>query len=105
MEQPSFRDFAQAIMTEDDPAAAGCLVYLFGLVPTAAAGAVMHFRKGMNQEGGEFMKRAVGLRKAVLLGRREEVTQLLEVCFGLLGDQALVAQTNLRHLFVENSLS
>lgn len=105
MENSSFRDFAQAIMKEDDPGAAGCLVYLLGLVPTAAAGAVIHFRKGMRREGPEFMRRATGLRKAVLSEAREEVNRLLEACFGLTGDQALVAHTNLRHLFVAHSLN
>lgn len=105
MEKPSFRDFARAIMRQDDPAAAACLVYLLGLVPTAAAGAVIHFRKGMKREGEQFMARATGLRKAVLSGAREDVERLLEACFGLMGDQALVAQTNLRHLFVEHSLN
>lgn len=105
MADPSFRDFAHAIAQDDDPCAAKHLVYLLGLVPTAAAGAVIHFRRALESGGVEFMKRATGLRKAVLSGARDEVAELLESCFGLTGDQGLAAEGNLRQLYVEHSVN
>lgn len=105
MVKPSFREFAHAIAQEDDPGAAAHLVHLLGLVPTAAAGAVIHFRRALEAGGAEFMKKATGLRKAVTSGSAEEVAELLESCFGLTGEQLFAAQGTLRHLFVEHALN
>ena len=105
MENPSFRRFAEAISARDDATAARYLVHLLDLVPSAAAGAVMHFRQGVEREGVAFMRRASGLRRAVLSGVQSDVDQLLEECFGLMGDQAWAAHAHLRCLYVAHALN
>ena len=80
---PTFRDFAGAVMRGDIPAAAAVLELLLGLAPAQATAATEHFRNRMADAA--FVPKAMGLRAAVTTGTDAEIAALLEDCFGLEG--------------------
>jgi hypothetical protein len=81
--EPTFRDFAGAVMRGDDAAAAAVPEALLGLAPEQAAAATAHFRGRMADPA--FMPKAMGLRAAVTGGTDAEISALLGDCFGLDG--------------------
>src|SRR5215216_1946581 len=95
MSEPTFRDFAGAIMSGDATAAAGVLETLLGLAPDAARAATEHFRSRMADPA--FMPKAMGLRTAVTTGSDAEIAALLADCFGLAEPAAPVAALRTRY--------
>jgi hypothetical protein len=95
---PTFRDFAGAIMGNDDAKAAGVLEVLLGLDGEGAAAATAHFRSEMAADP-QFMMKAMGLRAAVTTGSDEDITALLGDCFGLQGENAGGAVATLRQKY------
>lgn len=81
MAEPTFRDFAAAIMRGDAPGAAAVLETLLALAPPEALAATEHFRGNMAQPS--FLPKAMGLRTAVSSGSDAEIDALLTDCFGL----------------------
>jgi hypothetical protein len=81
--EPTFRDFAGAVMRGDPAAAAAVLEMLLGLPAAQAAAATEHFRGRMADPA--FMPKAMGLRAAVTTGTDAEIAALLGDCFGLEG--------------------
>jgi hypothetical protein len=92
--EPTFRDFAGAVMRNDPAAAAAVLESLLGLGPAQAAAATAHFRGRMADPA--FMPKAMGLRAAVTGGTDAEIAALLEDCFGLEGGARDAAVGSLR---------
>ena len=84
MSQPTFRDFAGAIMGGDPGTAAKVLEVLLGLDETGARDASAHFQSQMGADP-NFVMKAMGLRTAVTSGSDEEITTLISDCFGLKG--------------------
>ena len=89
MADVTFRDFAGAVMTGNDPAAARVLEQLLALAPQAAEAATAHFRAHMADPA--FMPKAMGLRTAVASGTDAEIAALLADCFGLADPTASIA--------------
>lgn len=83
MSQPTFRDFAGAVMSGNTPAAASVLEHLLGLAPPQATAAATHFFQRMQADGPAFMGKAMGLRTAVTGGSDADIAALLGDCFGL----------------------
>src|SRR6185295_11398775 len=83
MGEPTFRDFAGAIMGGDTAAATTVLATLLGLAPAAALTATEHFRAQMTGGDPSFMQKAMGLRTAVTSGDDAAIAALLADCFGL----------------------
>lgn len=79
--EPTFRDFAAAIMRGDTPAAAAVLETLLALTPDEAAAAAERFRGQLANPS--FLPKAMGLRSAVASGSDAEIDVLLTDCFGL----------------------
>jgi hypothetical protein len=82
MAQPTFRDFAGAIMGGNTAGAASVLEQLLGLDSQAATAAATHFQTSMTADPA-FMSKAMGLRTAVTSGSDEDIAALLVDCFGL----------------------
>jgi hypothetical protein len=82
MSEPTFRDFAGAIMSGDPARAADVLAVLLGLDAAAATAATEHFRSSMAADS-TFVTKAMGLRTAVTSGSDEDIATLLGDCFGL----------------------
>jgi hypothetical protein len=93
-QDPTFRDFAGAVMRGDSPAAAAVLELLLGLDAAAATAATEHFRGRMADPA--FMPKAMGLRTAVTGGTDAEIAALLGDCFGLEGPARAAAVAALR---------
>ncbi|HWO27112.1 MAG TPA: hypothetical protein VNO30_50630 [Kofleriaceae bacterium] len=91
---PTFRDFAGAVMRGDPAAAAAVLEVLLGLGAPEAAAATAHFRGRMADPA--FMPKAMGLRTAVTSGTDAEIGVLLEDCFGISGPARDAAVAALR---------
>jgi hypothetical protein len=87
MSDPTFRDFAGAIMGGDLDQAAQVLSLLLALDVAAARRASQFFQAGM-QSGPEFMTKAMGMRTVVTDGTREQLSALLGDCFDLRGEAA-----------------
>ena len=83
MAELTFRDFAGAVMSGDRAAAAAVLEQLLGAAPATAEAATGVFVSKMSDPG--FMAKAMGLRTAVTTGSDEEISTLVEACFGLHG--------------------
>lgn len=91
----TFRDFAGAIMGNDDAKAASVLEVLLGLDAEGASAATAHFRGEMGKDP-QFMMKAMGLRAAVTTGSDDDIGALLGDCFGLTGESASAAVAALR---------
>lgn len=79
--EPTFRDFAAAIMRGDASAAAAVLETLLALSPAEARAAAEHFQGQLANPS--FLPKAMGLRSAVSSGSDAEIDALLTDCFGL----------------------
>lgn len=95
MSEPTFRDFAGAIMGGDSARAAELLEQLLGLGNARATEAAAHFQRSMSADP-NFMMTAMGLRTAVTSGSDEEIGALLGTCFGLAGGELGAAVAALR---------
>ena len=85
MADPTFRDFAGAVMAGKPDDAARVLEILLGLDPAGAAAATAHFQAQMQAGGPAFMGKAMGLRQAVASPDDVALAALLGECFGLGG--------------------
>lgn len=98
MTQPTFRDFAGAIMGGDTAGAASVLTTLLGLDDAAANAATAHFQSLMSADP-NFVMKAMGLRTAVTSGSDEEIATLLTECFGLRDARLQNAVATLKRLY------
>jgi hypothetical protein len=83
---PTFRDFAGAIMAGNLDEATRVLGILLALDPATAATATAHFQQRMKDGDPAFMDQAMGLRQAVAStgdGADAALGALLTACFGL----------------------
>lgn len=94
---PTFRDFAGAVMRNDPAAAASVLESLLGLGVPEATAATAHFRGRIADPA--FMPKAMGLRAAMASGTDAEIGALIEECFGISGParDAVVAALRTRY--------
>lgn len=99
MSELTFRDFAGAVMGNDLARAAEVLKALLALDDDHAKAAAAHFHAQMTTAGPSFMGKAMGLRTAVTGGSGEEVSALLDECFGLTGESLPRAVTELRRRY------
>lgn len=83
MSEPTFRDFAGAVMQGDVDAAGNVLKVLLGLEADAARAAAENFAAKMKSEGQGFMMKAMGLRTVLTDGKDEDIGALLSELFGL----------------------
>ncbi|MEO8550987.1 MAG: hypothetical protein ABI678_13470 [Kofleriaceae bacterium] len=85
MPEVTFRDFAMAVMQNQQPAAAAHLQTLLGLSELDALAATTHFKARSADPA--FMPKAMSLRTAVTSGTDAEINELLADCFGLAAAQ------------------
>jgi len=81
MPDVTFRDFAGALMGQDDAAASRVLQTLLG-VDEATASTGTSFFKTQMQENPDFMMKAMSMRKAVEGRDRAQLEELVASCFG-----------------------
>jgi hypothetical protein len=81
MADPTFRDFAFAVMQGNTSSAVTTLEVLLGLPAPHAAAATEHFRARVADPA--FMPKAMSLRTVVTSGTDEQIGDLLGECFGL----------------------
>lgn len=97
MPDVTFRDFAGALMTNDDGKAANVLCTLLGVDLATAQSATAHFKAEMQQDQ-SFMMKAMGLRTVVDERDEAGATKLLGECFGFDdGAAASAAKTLMAH--------
>jgi hypothetical protein len=80
--EPTFRDFAGAIMQGDIDAASGLLQTLLATDAAQSLVSARHFQASISSDP-SFMQKAMGMRQVVTSGTREELTALLGECFAL----------------------
>lgn len=80
--QPTFRDFAGAIMQGDLAAAGALLETLLGTDAARSRASAEHFQREMTRDPA-FVQKAMGMRQVVGSGSREELRALLADCFAL----------------------
>jgi hypothetical protein len=80
--QPTFRDFAGAVMQGDIPAAGALLQTLLGTDAAQSRAAAEHFQRSITSDP-SFAQKAMGMRQVVSAGSREELKALLADCFQL----------------------
>lgn len=80
--QPTFRDFAGAIMQGDLAAAGALLETLLGTDAAQSRASAEHFQREMTRDPA-FVQKAMGMRQVVTAGGREELRALLADCFEL----------------------
>jgi hypothetical protein len=90
MAEPSFRDFAGAIMEGDLARGGALLEQLLGVDAETGLRSARFFQEQM-QTGPEFMMKAMGMRTVVTGGTPAELAALLGDCFDLRGDAATSA--------------
>jgi hypothetical protein len=98
MTQPTFRDFAGAIMGGDTASAASVLTTLLGLDDAAANAATAFFQSQMSADP-DFVMKSMGLRAAVTSGTDHEIATLLSDCFGLKDARVQNAVATLKRLY------
>jgi hypothetical protein len=81
MTEPTFRDFAFAVMQGNVTSAAATLEVLLALPAPMASAATEHFRARVADPA--FMPKAMSLRTVVTSGTDEQLGDLLVECFGL----------------------
>jgi len=91
----TFRDFAGAVMANDQGRAAAVLAELLNLNADQSSAAATYFFGQMSAGGPAFMGKAMGLRTAVESGSTDATRSLLGECFGLTGEAAETAVTKL----------
>src|SRR5690348_4423558 len=92
-DEPTFRDFAGAVLSNDMAKACATLGALLNLDSAAARAATGHFQLQMST-GPAFMMKAMGMREVVQSGDENKLRTLLSELFGLNEEQqdtALVA--------------
>ncbi len=82
-DEPTFRDFAAAIMGGEIDKSVGLLEALLGLDAGAARAAATHFQSQMSSGGAEFMMKAMSMRGAVESGDADKLGELLRDLFAL----------------------
>lgn len=80
--EPTFRDFAGAVMQGDVPGASALLTILLGTDPVRSRAAAQHFQASITSDP-TFVQKAMSMRQIVGTGTREQLTTLLAECFGL----------------------
>lgn len=97
MPDVTFRDFAGALMAQDDDAAGQVLQTLLGVDEEAAASGTTFFKEQM-QKSPDFMMKAMGMRQAVEGRDLGQLETLLVECFGYAPSAAAAsAKTLLAH--------
>jgi hypothetical protein len=81
-DEPSFRDFAGAVLSNDMAKASATLSALLDLDSSAARAATEHFQLQMST-GPAFMMKAMGMREVVQSGDQNKLRTLLSELFGL----------------------
>jgi hypothetical protein len=81
MPDVTFRDFAGALMANDDAKAATVLSTLLGVEGDAAQSGVSHFKAEM-QKSPDFMMKAMGMRTVVEGKDEAGLKTLIGECFG-----------------------
>lgn len=81
-EDVTFRDFAGALMGNDEAGAARVLSVLLGIDAAQAQTSTEQFRAKMASDPA-FMQEAMGMRQVVQSGDEPGLIALLERCFGL----------------------
>lgn len=94
MPDVTFRDFAGALMAQDDDAASRVLQTLFGVDETAAANGTSFFKEQM-QKSPDFMMKSMGMRQAVEGRDEAQLKTLIEECFGYEATTAAASAKNL----------
>ena len=89
MPDVTFRDFAGALMTNDDSKAANVLCTLLGVDLAAGQRATTHFKAEMQKDQG-FMMKAMGMRTVVENEDEAGAAKLIAECFGF--DDAAAAR-------------
>lgn len=84
-DEPTFRDFAAAIMSGEVDRSVTLLEALLGLDTAAAQAATTHFQSQMKSGGPDFMMKAMSMRGAVESGDAERLGDLLRDLFALEG--------------------
>lgn len=102
MSDPTFRDFAAAIMGQDLPAAGAVLATLLGVDADAGIGAATHFQRKMSGDP-SFVAKAMGLRTAVTSGSDDNIAALLVDCFDLPKETVAEAVRALRRRYPATS--
>jgi len=90
----TFRDFAGALMGNDDAAASSVLQTLLGIDEATASRGTAFFR-GQMQSSPEFMMKAMSMRTAVESRDEGQVATLCVDCFDLDADAAKAASAHL----------
>jgi len=88
--QPTFRDFAGAIMQGDVDSASTLLQTLLATDPAQSRASAEHFQREISSDP-SFMQKAMGMRQVVTAGTREELQSLLADCFQLDGPTSVTA--------------
>lgn len=94
MSDVTFRDFAGALMGNDDDAAASTLQTLLGVDDAKAARGTASFKEKM-QADPQFMMKAMGMRRAVEAKDEAQLAVLIHECFELPEDEAAPAAKHL----------
>lgn len=94
MPDVTFRDFAGALMAQDDAAAGRVLQTLLGVDEAAAAAGTTYFKEQM-QKSPDFMMKAMGMRQAVESRDAGQLETLLVECFGYAPSSAAASAKNL----------
>ena len=97
MPDVTFRDFAGALMAQDDDAASRVLQTLLGVDEAAGAAGTAFFKEQM-QKSPDFMMKSMGMRQAVEGRDEAQLKTLIEECFGYDAEaSATSAQALLAH--------
>ena len=100
MAEITFRDFAGAVMSNDQPGAGRVLEVLLGLSSEGGLAAAQHFL-AQTQANPSFMMKAMGLRTAVESGDDGQMSALLGECFGLSGEPLSGAVASLKKRYAK----
>lgn len=93
--EPTFRDFAGAVLSNDMAKASATLSALLNLDAPAARAATEHFQLQMST-GPAFMMKAMGMREVVQGGDQDKLRALLSELFGLSKDAQETALAAIR---------
>ncbi|MEM1029125.1 MAG: hypothetical protein AAGN82_02190 [Myxococcota bacterium] len=94
MPDVTFRDFAGALMAQDDAKAGSVLETLMGVDAATAAAGVSFFQAEMKKSP-DFMMKSMEMRGAVEQRDEAKLTELIAACFGYGPEAAAEAATTL----------
>jgi len=94
MPDVTFRDFAGALMAQDDAAAGRVLQTLLGVDEAAAAAGTSFFKEQM-QKSPDFMMKSMGMRQAVESRDEGQLAILIEECFDFEATTSTASAKNL----------